>query len=1308
MNRNIESREESINLSLFDFPGFNQCHQNSYSQLLVNYTNERMFHFMNYRTFVLGNDEYELEGVREYTKIAEYLDNTRILDMFMKPSVGLFSVIDKVVSDTHQMDFDPQYHIANNPDLDIAILGQLSHVCGSLDREGIVYTQPKKNNLSFQISHFVKPVIYCVNGFSRENYDALGIDVVNIFRGFPVNNPSSDTFHLDLGAYHKKPEYYNGSVNPFIRQLFGQRYIRTRDTHVRGSFPVDAMQTLDSISPALGTEKSKEELPLKTDGELRTNLTMFQGWLADTISHIDKTKVWFVISLNPNRQKSPVSFDFEYVLQQVKCFGLEAIAQKKSVDLSINLKHDAFFHRYSDIPEIKNIYFLGKTSRDKCVEMGTKLQWKKSEYVVGKTKCFYSFELWKRLEMDHFSRERLNASAFALHTQGTDIPIECALSVNSQDDNDRLCDIDERHDSVIKELTYLYYGVVDNNSNIMEYDEYDGYNQKDPELKLNSDSKVHEFYGGGGANHSDSANSFGKPKQLCNDQNATHGKVGALEKNITTEAKLTKTRKYWLFVVWFTTWWIPSPVIKYFSNFRLEEQVISWREKVTLCVFIFLCCCMAVFWIAVLGILICPKQSSLTLEELKGHNTASNALISIRGEIFDIKDFTHVGVDFKTVVEGNYLGTDLTNLFPLQLSFVCAGLVSDPRLALSAMADPYTDAWLHDHRYYKHPEMVSGGYNHYQYRIMRMLRNLYSRGQVSIDPKKIQKMGKGTDKGEKRYWAVISQQVFDLTDYINYNGAPYVLSPPGVSNQTASREFLDENVKNMFQVYSGMDITERWNRYFRKNKKSQRLHYNCLRGAYYAGIVDHRTSFQCYFANYVLLASSVALASVILFKFLAALQLSPKRDPEEHSNFVVCNIPCYTEGEESLRLTIDSIATLKYDDKRKLLFIICDGLVMGTGNDRPTPRIVLDILNSNHNNNHGHNQDYDTNSFDYISLGEGFKKHNKGKVFSGLYQISGHVVPYLVVVKHGNKQEHIKQGNRGKRDSQIILMNFFNRVHFNLKMTPLELEIYHQIKNVIGVDPAYYEFVMMVDADTYVYPESLNRMVSCMVHDSKLMGLCGETMLANEKATWVTMIQVYEYYISHHLSKAFESLFGSVTCLPGCFSMYRLRTPETNQPLLISNQIIQEYSESKVDTLHKKNLLSLGEDRYLTTLMLKHLPYNKTKFTPDAQCRTNAPDSWQVVWVLLLLDAVCGTCRPAIDVDYASHGGVPRVHFVSVVYINIAGSNGFHLLDGSNLFTTSTFVHYKEAVAEHWLDDSVYFCDTSVFVFHPDIFVLAF
>ena len=110
------------------------------------------------------------------------------------------------------------------------------------------------------------------------------------------------------------------------------------------------------------------------------------------------------------------------------------------------------------------------------------------------------------------------------------------------------------------------------------------------------------------------------------------------------------------------------------------------------------------------------------------------------------------------------------------------------------------------------------------------------------------------------------------------------------------------------------------------------------------------------------------------------------------------------------------------------------------------------------------------------------------------------------------------------------------------------------------------------------------------------------------------MIQVYEYYISHHLSKAFESLFGSVTCLPGCFSLYRVRTADKGRPIIISSRIIEEYAEPNVDTLHKKNLFSLGEDRYLTTLLMKHFPTFKTKFCADAVAHTLAPESWRVLF----------------------------------------------------------------------------------------------
>jgi chitin synthase len=55
--------------------------------------------------------------------------------------------------------------------------------------------------------------------------------------------------------------------------------------------------------------------------------------------------------------------------------------------------------------------------------------------------------------------------------------------------------------------------------------------------------------------------------------------------------------------------------------------------------------------------------------------------------------------------------------------------------------------------------------------------------------------------------------------------------------------------------------------------------------------------------------------------------------------------------------------------------------------------------------------------------------------------------------------------------------------------------------------------------------------------------------------------------------------------------MYRLRTADRGRPLIISDDIIRDYSDCHVDTLHKKNLLSLGEDRYLTTLMTRYFPY---------------------------------------------------------------------------------------------------------------------
>lgn len=137
---------------------------------------------------------------------------------------------------------------------------------------------------------------------------------------------------------------------------------------------------------------------------------------------------------------------------------------------------------------------------------------------------------------------------------------------------------------------------------------------------------------------------------------------------------------------------------------------------------------------------------------------------------------------------------------------------------------------------------------------------------------------------------------------------------------------------------------------------------------------------------------------------------------------------------------------------------------------------------------------------------------------------------------------------------------------------------------------------------------------------------------------------VFEYYISHHQSKAFESIFGGVTCLPGCFCMYRIKAPKGPNgywvPILANPDIVEHYSENVVDTLHKKNLLLLGEDRYLSTLMLRTFPKRKMIFVPQAVCKTVVPDTFSVLlsqrrrWInstihnlmeLVLVQDLCGT-----------------------------------------------------------------------------------
>ncbi|GAN02721.1 chitin synthase [Mucor ambiguus] len=734
------------------------------------------------------------------------------------------------------------------------------------------------------------------------------------------------------------------------------------------------------------------------------------------------------------------------------------------------------------------------------------------------------------------------------------------------------------------------------------------------------------------------------------------------------EVSISSIRRWWARFVYFSTWWVPSFTLKYIGKMSRQDVQMAWREKVTLCLLIFAFSGSIIFFIVGLSQIICPGTKDLySAEDVTNHQTISDYWVSVRGTVYDMTKFVATDHGTAAYMAGKsnldpLAGRDLSYTFPPPLSVACAGLVSDPIITVTPNETIVLGPFVH----FSGPQQPERSLDklrdpYWLNKYFGPTMNIYKRGDLVIPMKQI----KDDYSSWGRLIASIDDKVYDLTDYMT-SARRYPSASAGVPNY----HYLDPSIETLFTKFGGKDATAEWNRYSAAMDEQTRIRNKaCLDNVFYIGRLDYRESLKCTFVNYLLLSFAVVMSVVILVKFLAALQFGSAPTPEDHDKFVICQVPCYTEDEESLRKTIDSLTAMTYDDKHKLLFLIADGMIIGSGNDKPTPRILLDIL--------GHDENDDPEALMFKSIGEGSKQLNYGKVYSGVYQHEGHVVPYVVVVKVGKSSERAKPGNRGKRDSQIICMNFLNKVHFDSEMSPLELEIYYHIKHIIGIEPRLYEYILMVDSDTEVYPDALNRLISCMLHDSRIIGLCGETELGNEDRSWTTMIQVYEYYISHHLVKSFESLFGSVTCLPGCFCMYRIRTASKHQPLIVSPNVIHAYSDNQVDTLHKKNLLHLGEDRYLTTLMMKNFPQYKMMFTPYAKCRTVAPDQWRVLlsqrrrWInstihnlleLILLQELCGFCclsmRFVVLTDLIGTITLPSsvIYLIYLIYEVISGS----------------------------------------------------
>ncbi|KDQ63949.1 glycosyltransferase family 2 protein [Jaapia argillacea MUCL 33604] len=1153
--------------------------QNGFDEFCINFADEILHSYVLRNTFddavgyngQLSGDGVPLPAIATMDNGAcvELLRGTTLSERSHRKPGGILGVLNKACSSfksgksTEQRDGDMLQDL-------IAKFGVHASFVASPDAGS-----PADKN-QFGINHYAGNVSYDVSHFIEKDTDILDSAFVTLLRG------STDAFVSKLlsgpslaAERHSKDE-----------QMIVQAQVSSRP--LRQPTPILAV---DGSLPPPGEEHGRLD-----PGKTYPVTTQLNHNLSEMLTSLDRTRLWTVSCIRPNDSGSANSFDKRRVKAQIRSLLLPDITARRKVEFIADLEKEGFCERY--VPTMRG------SEAERIRQCAAANGWREGvEFALGHRMIWLTYQSWKMVEDPLRAIEKEQKKGSREGDEEESVMPDDATEFTHNEGG----------------LSVVHGPYGDSGDNLLlNRTGADGTHYRDPNVGLPygtggvrspnvpaySDVDHNSAWGSewdkkGGGESPPENSAFDVSKEAA-------GLVVNQAPNAVEEVPTSRTRRIWLWVVWGMTWYVPSFFLNKIGRMKRPDIRLAWREKLAIFLLIILLNATIVFYIVEFGVLLCPNwDKAWNVDEVAEHTGNNDFWVAIQGWVYDVSNFIHGDhSDIPGIASngadslGILAGQELTGYFPPPLILACPGLVTSNTLSLTPKNfTDYVPTAMHVSGTLQSAQNTALDQADWYTAVFLPKMKQFRKGPLVWDTGTVYATGQSQDA--PRIWAIYDGSIFDLTDYVN----TVTINQGATSLYT----FLDNDIVSVFKERAGQDITQPLNAVLAtKDTNTRNLNMNCLNNMFYYGETDFRKTARCQVQNYMLIVASAILMTSMLLKFLSALQLSPKRNPEMLDKFVICQVPCYTEGEESLRRTIDSLAALHYDDKRKLIFIICDGNIIGSGNDRTTPRIVLDIL--------GVDPKLDPEPLLFKSIGEGSRALNYGKVYSGLYEFEGHVVPYMVVAKVGKPTERSKPGNRGKRDSQILLMHYLNRVHFDSPMSPMELEIYHQMRNVIGIDPAFYEYIFTVDADTTVTGESLNRLVASAADDSSVIGVCGETKLENEEGSWWTMIQVYEYYISHHLSKAFESLFGSVTCLPGCFSLYRIRTADKGRPIIISNRIIEEYSEPNVDTLHKKNLLSLGEDRFLTTLLMKHFPTFKTKFIPDAVAHTMAPESWRVLF----------------------------------------------------------------------------------------------
>ncbi|XP_072239594.1 myosin-9a isoform X1 [Leuresthes tenuis] len=330
-------RQGASFIGILDIAGFEIFELNSFEQLCINYTNEKLQQLFNHTMFILEQEEYQREGI-EWSFIDFGLDLQPCIELIEKPAgpPGILALLDEEC-------WFPKA-------TDKTFVEKVSQEQGTHPK----FQRPKKlkDDADFCIIHYAGKVDYKADEWLMKNMDPLNESVASLL------NQSTDKFTADLW--------------------------RDMDRIV-GLDKVAGMS--DSMHGAFKTRK----------GMFRTVGQLYKEQLGNLMATLRNTNPNFVRCIIPNHEKKAGKLEPHLVLEQLRCNGvLEGIRICRQ-GFPNRIVFQEFRQRYEILTPnaIPKGFMDGKQA---CVLMIKALELDPNLYRIGQSKVFFRAGVLAHLE----------------------------------------------------------------------------------------------------------------------------------------------------------------------------------------------------------------------------------------------------------------------------------------------------------------------------------------------------------------------------------------------------------------------------------------------------------------------------------------------------------------------------------------------------------------------------------------------------------------------------------------------------------------------------------------------------------------------------------------------------------------------------------------------------------------------------------------------------------------------------------------------------------------------------------------------